>query len=157
VVPERILRIDARGIGLAELLVTLAVLGVTAAVAMPSLITYWRSATLSAGAQELQAVLNSARQLAIRQNTSVCVERTGAHVRFRVGGCGGAAWTGGGTDGNGWMRLANGVEITNSTANVVFSFLGAANPAGTYTVRNPIDAAQTLTVTVAASGRVTIP
>jgi Tfp pilus assembly protein FimT len=128
-----------------------------AAVMMPSLLSYWRASTLNSGAQELQALLNSARQLAIRQNTSICVERSGTRVRYRLGGCAGAQWTGPGTDANGWIALSNSVQVTNDTANVVFSYLGAANPAGQYTVTNPADTNQSLTVTVAASGRITIP
>lgn len=147
------------GFSLAEMLVTVGILGLAAIVALPSLLSYWRAATLTAGAQELQTVLNSARQLAIRQNTSVCVERSGPRVRFFTNGaCAGGVWVGPGTDGSGWIGLANGVEITASPgAPVVFTYLGAATPAGTYTVRNPTNTAQTLTVTVAASGRVTIP
>jgi Tfp pilus assembly protein FimT len=150
-------RLGQRGIGLAEILVVIAVIGIMAVATMPSLVTYWQASTLTAGAQELQAVLNSARQLAIRQNNSVCVERSGARVRYRLGGCTGTAFVGAGTDGNGWISLANSVQITNSTANVVFSYLGAASPAGTYTVRNPANTNQTQTVTVTASGRVKIP
>lgn len=153
----RIRRLDGRGFGLAELIVVVAVIGIMIAAAMPSLISYWQASTLTAGAQELQSVLNGARQLAIRQNASVCVERSSTRVRFLVGGCAGTAFTGPGTDANGWIGLANNVQIVNSTANVVFSYLGAANPGGTYTVRNPANTAQTQTVTVTASGRVRIP
>jgi Tfp pilus assembly protein FimT len=138
-------------------LVVTAVIGITAALTLPLLVSYWHASTLTAGAQELQAVLNNARQMAIRQNTSVCIERSSNRVRYLIGSCGGAQWTGPGTDTNGWISLSNGVEVTNSSANVMFSYLGAANPGGTYTVRNPMNTAQTATVTVAASGRVTIP
>lgn len=156
-VRQRIRWLSGRGFSLAELMVVVAVIGVTAAIMAPLLVTYWNASTLTAGAQELQAVLNSARQMAIRQNTNVCVERSGVRVRYLVGGCAGTVWTGAGTDSNGWIRLSNSVEITNSTANVVFGYLGAANPGGTYTVRNPMNTAQTVTVTVAVSGRITIP
>jgi Tfp pilus assembly protein FimT len=148
--------LNGRGFGLAETLVVVAVIGITTAVAMPSLLTYWQAATLTAGAQELQSILSSARQLAIRQNTTVCVERSGSLIRYRVGSCGGTQWVGAGTDTNGWMGLSNGVQITNATASVAFSYLGAANPGGTYTVRNPANTAQTLNVVVTVSGRVKI-
>lgn len=141
---------------MAELLVTIGVLGVTAILALPLLLTYWQASTLEAGARELQAVLNGARQLAIKENTSVCVTSGGTRVQLHVGTCLSPAWTGPGTDNSGWVRLTNGVQVTAATANVTFSYLGAANPAGTYTVTNPADG-RTLTVTVAASGRVTIP
>jgi prepilin-type N-terminal cleavage/methylation domain-containing protein len=148
--------LNCRGFGLAETVVVVAVIGIATAVAMPSLLTYWQAAALTSGAQELQSILSSARQLAIRQNTTVCVERSGSRVRYRVGGCGGAQWVGAGTDNNGWMGLSNGVQITNATASVAFSYLGAANPGGTYTVRNPANTAQTLDVVVTVSGRVRI-
>lgn len=151
-------RLDARGMGLAELMVVIAIIGLMTAASVPFLLSYWRAATLTAGAQEVQTLLNSARHLAIRQNQSVCVTQGGNNqVRFLVGSCAGAAWVGPGTDTNGWLTLANSVEVSAATANVVFTYLGAASTTGQYTVRNPVDAAQTLTVTVAASGRVTIP
>jgi hypothetical protein len=65
-------------------------------------------------------------------------------------------WTGPGTDGNGWFALQNNVNVSSATANVAFNYLGTAITAGTYTVQNPVDNS-TMTVTVALSGRVTIP
>ena len=155
-VHERIRGLGARGVGLAELLVVVAILGLLTAIGVPYLISYWQASTLTAGAQELQTILNGARQLAIRNNTSVCVTRNTTGIQYFTGGCAGTVWTGAATDANGWITLANGVQITGATANVVFTYLGAASPAGQYTVKNPSNA-QTLTVTVAASGRVTIP
>lgn len=157
-VRQRIRWIDAHGISIAELMVVLAVIGLFSLATTPFLLSYWRAATLTSGAQELQTILNSARQLAIRQNQSICVSRgTNNRVRFLVGGCAGTAWIGTGTDANGWLTLANSVEVSATTADVVFTYLGAASTAGQYTVRNPVNTAQALTVTVAASGRVTIP
>jgi hypothetical protein len=128
-----------------------------AALSMSTLAGFWRAATLSAGARDLRVVLNGARHLAIRQNTDVCVEHAARAVRLRLGGCAGPVWSGPRTDGNGWLKLANDVEVTAANARVTFSFLGAASPAGTYVVRNPRAPEQTLTVTIAASGRISIP
>ena len=144
------------GFSLAELLVLVAVVGVITTVSMPSFITYWRSATVKAGAQELRTVLNQGRQLALSQNTTVCVNRNGNKVQFLTGGCAGTVWTGSGTDGNGWFALGNRVAVSAATANVVFNDLGAATTAGTFTVKNPVDQS-TMTVTVALSGRITVP
>jgi len=138
-----------RGVGLAELLVVVAILGLLAALGVPYLVSYWQASTLTAGAQELQTILNGARQLAIRNNTSVCVKRNSTGMQYLTNGCAGVVWTGAGTD--------NAVTITAGPApDVVFTYLGAATPGGQYTVKAPSNA-QTLTVTVAGSGRVTIP
>lgn len=142
------------GFSLPELIVTVAVVGILTAISVPYFVSYWRAATLRAGAQELATALNSARQLAISRNTSVCVTNDGTRVQYLVGGCAGAAWIGPGTDGAGWISLANGVRVTGSTANASFTYLGAANGA-TYTVQNPQDG-KTLSVVVAVSGRVNI-
>lgn len=158
-VPDRIRRIGPGGFSFVELMVAVAVIGIMTALAIPFMVSYWRAATLKAGAQELVTVLNGARQIAIKDNTSVCVEQSGTQVRYHSGsgGCGSTTnlWIGPGTDANGWITLANSVQVTATTANVVFAYLGNATTAGAYTVRNPVDS-QTLTVTVATSGRVTI-
>jgi prepilin-type N-terminal cleavage/methylation domain-containing protein len=148
---------DNRGFTLAELLVLVAVIGIITAVSAPALVTYWRSATLKAGARELAATLNMGRSVAVSQNTSVCVKQSANKVQFVkdvTGAClGGTVWTGPGTDGGGWFRLQNSVRVI-SNPQVVFNYLGAATTAGTYTVQNPVNNA-TMSVTVSLSGRVT--
>jgi Tfp pilus assembly protein FimT len=139
-----------------ELLVLLAIIGILSGMSAAAFLTYWHAATIKGGAQELKTLLNQARQLAITQNTQVCVNRAGNNVQFLTGGCGGTVWTGPGTDGNGWFTLQNGVQVSSTTANVVFDYMGAGTIPGTYTVQNPVDNS-TMTVTVALSGRVTIP
>lgn len=148
-------RIASRGFSLTELMVAVAVIGIVAALSAPYFISYWRSATVRAGAEELATLLNGARQLAIARNTSVCVAKDPTRVRYLLGSCAGAAWTGAGTDANGYLALSNQVQVSAASANVVFNYLGAASPGGTYTVRNPSDGG-TLSVIVAASGRISI-
>ena len=131
-----------------------AIIGIIMAVSTPLFLSYWRASTLKAGAEELSAILNGARQLAIKENTSVCVTNDGTSVQYHVGTCVAAAWTGVGTDGSGNMRLANNVTVSGGT-NVVFTYLGAASTPGTYTVTNPADG-QTMSVIVASTGRVRI-
>jgi Tfp pilus assembly protein FimT len=139
-----------------ELVVVVAIVGLIMAVSTPVFLSYWRTSTLRAGAEELSAVLNNARQLAIKENTTVCVRRQGStRVRFHTPTCGGAAWTGVGTEANGDIRLANNVTVSADTADVIFTYLGAAAPGGTYTVRNPVDG-RTMSVIVASTGRVRI-
>lgn len=152
--PSRRLWLDSRGFSLTEILIVVGVIGIIAAVSTPAFLSYWRSATLRGGSQELATILNRGRSVAITQNTTVCVSQNANRVRFLTGGCGGTVWTGAGTDGGGWFTLQNSVNVTTNPQ-VVFNHLGAATTAGAYTVQNPVDNA-TLTVTVALSGRITI-
>ncbi len=145
----------AAGFSLIELVVVVAVIAIVTAVGAPLFISYLQSATLTAGTQELASIMNRGRQVAISQNTTVCVTLVGNQVRFLTGGCGGVVWTGPGTDGNGFFTLANNVQVSAATANVVFNELGAATTAGVYTVRNPLNG-RTMRVTVAFTGRVTV-
>ena len=163
-VPERVRCIVAasRGFTMTELAVVVAVLGVIAALSVPTLWTYLRTATLRAGAEEAVTVLNGARQLAIRMNTTVCVSNDGTRAQYRVGGCGAAAWTGVGTDANGQIRLANRLQVSG-TNHLCFNYLGAGTttPApctanGTLTITNPAGGA-TLNVVMATTGRLRIP
>ena len=133
-----------------ELTVVVAVLGVIAALSIPSLWTYLRTATLRAGAEEAVTVLNGARQLAIRMNTTVCVSNDGTRAQYRVGGCGAAAWTGVGTDTNGHIRLANGLQVSGPN-HLCFNYLGAGT-----TTPAPCTANGTLTITTAAAGAATL-
>jgi len=149
-------RIGSAGFSLVELLVLVGVIAVITSVSAPAFVAYWRSATLLGGARELTTIINRGRQVAISQNTTVCVKQGGStQVQFLTGGCAGTVWTGPGTDANGWFTLQNNVQVSSATANVVFNYMGAATTAGIYTVRNPINSG-TMTVTVALSGRVTI-
>lgn len=152
---RRLKRIGGLGFSLVEILVVVAVIGIVMVLGLPFFISYWQSATLKAGAQELVSVLNTGRQLAIKQNTSVCVkQQNGTEVQYVVGSCTGTVWIGSGTDANGWIKLQNSIQVTNNPQ-VIFTYLGAATPAGTYTVTNPVNAG-TLSVIVAASGRISI-
>jgi prepilin-type N-terminal cleavage/methylation domain-containing protein len=163
VVSQRLRRIvaDVRGFTLTELVVVVAVIGVITAVGVPALWTYFRSAALRGGAAEAVTVLNSARQLAIRLNTTVCVTNNGTIAQFHVATCGAAAWTGPGTDGSGNIALANNLTLSG-TNNLCFNYLGAgtAMPApcianGTLTVTNPVGGS-TMNVVMATTGRVRI-
>src|SRR2546425_1173846 len=152
----RIRRMNARGFTLAELMVVVACIGILAVLAAPTLISYVQTAALRAGTRELATAINLGRQLAISRNTTVCMEVTGTNIRLRTGGCAGTIWTGPGTDGSGVIRVSDpGTLRISTTANVVFTNLGAASTVGTYTVTNPVDN-KTRTVVVAASGRVNV-
>jgi type IV pilus assembly protein PilA len=147
-------RLSERGFGLAELIVVVAVIGLLAALAVPSFLTYWQSSALSAGAAEMASVLNRGRQLAIAQNTNVCVQVSGTSVLYRTVSCAGAIWTGSGTNSAGLISLSNGLQL-NGGAGAIFTNAGGANPGATYTVTDP-RTTRTRSVVVSATGRVTV-
>lgn len=151
----------SRGFTMVELTAVLAIVGIISAISMPSLWTYLRTATLRAGAEEAVAVLDAARQLAIRMSTTVCVRNDGTRMRYHVGGCGAAPWSGIGTDVSGNIQLANELRI-GGTNNLCFNDLGAGTatpapcaPNGTLTVTSPAGGA-TLHVIMATTGRLRI-
>jgi Tfp pilus assembly protein FimT len=139
--------------------ITLAVMGIVASIGYPYFSGFLKAAKVKAGAQELATIVNGARQLAIARNTLVCIVLDSNKAKYMVGtsaACsGGTAYTGAGTRSDGTIPLQNTMQISASTANVVFTNLGAASTAGTFTVRDP-QTNKTLSVVVAASGRVTI-
>lgn len=148
---------SARGFTLVEIMVVLAIAGVLATLVAPALTSYARTATLQAAARQLATSINLGRQVAISRNTTVCVEvAPPASIRLRTGGCSGAIWAGPGTDGAGAIKISDASALQiSTTANVVFTGLGAASPAGTYTLTNPASNG-TRTVVVAATGRVSV-
>jgi len=148
---------NARGFALPEVLVVVTIVGVLATLVAPTLVRYARTAALQAAARELATSINLGRQLAISRNTTVCVEvASPTNIRLRTGGCGGAAWTGPGTDGTGAIKIADsGALRLSAAAPVVFTSHGAATPAGSYTLTHAADNA-TRTVVVAATGRVSV-
>ena len=148
---------NARGFTLAEIIVVLAITGTLATLVTPALSSYARTAALQAAARELATSINLGRQVAISRNTTVCVEVASlTNIRLRTGGCGGAIWTGPGTDGSGAIKISDSSTLQiSTTANVVFTNLGAASPAGIYTLTNPVNNG-TRTVVVAATGRVSV-
>jgi Tfp pilus assembly protein FimT len=136
------------------MLAVFGILAVVTAASVPSMMSYWRGATLRAAAEELAAALNNGRQLAISRAQRVCVQVTNNQYRYLLNGCAGTVWTGPDTDVNGYFSMANNVGVTTN-ANPVFDYLGAANPGATLTVTNPPGGA-TLTVAVSVAGRVRI-
>jgi Tfp pilus assembly protein FimT len=143
------------GYNIMELALVLGIVGVLTALATPLFLSYYQASRVRVGAEEVAAFLNQGRQLGIRQNAGVCVHITSTALQYRLGSsCAGAAWVGPGTDANGNVKVPQGVTLT-TTADPIFSYLGAANPGATITVTNT-RTGQALSVTVAASGRVSI-
>src|SRR5437867_13022366 len=111
----------------------LAVAGLLAVLVAPTLLSYARTSALQAVARELATAINLGRQIAITQNTTVCVEAGGTNIRLRRGGCGGPGWTGPGTGAVGATRMSEpGAFLVRTARNVVFSDLRTASPAGAY-------------------------
>lgn len=157
-VSQRIRRLDRGGWSLLELLVVVAVIGIMAAIAIPFFATYWRSAAVRAGAQEMRTALLQAKQLAITRRQNICVQPVAVPFpgyQFRQNTCAGAAIVMPGTDGTGTFRLQNNATVGTLAGPPVFTPLGAAAPAGGFQVTGP--AGNFLTINVSAAGRITTP
>ena len=140
------------GFSLPELIVFLAVVGILSTMSTPFFLNYYRTAQVRGAASDIAAYLNQGRQLALQRNANVCVHITASAMHYHLGGCGGAAWLGPGTDGAGNIPAPDNITLS-TTADPVFNYLGAATPAATYTVSR---GTTSLTVTVSASGRVLV-
>lgn len=142
------------GFSATELIVVCGILGVLAAVSVPFFLRYYQSAALKAATEEVAAFLNQGRQVAIKENQPVCVRSASAALHLHLASCAGTTWVGPGTDSAGNLKLPTGFTLASS-ADPIFTYLGAAAPAATYTVTNTRNGS-TLRVTVAGSGRITI-
>jgi prepilin-type N-terminal cleavage/methylation domain-containing protein len=146
------------GFSAPELIVVIAVIGLLFTMTIPFFLRYYRAAAVKSASQQVVALLNQARGLAIAQNSTsgVCVHLPSTtQIQFVQAGCGGTVWIGPGTDDAGHFNLPQGFTMGPAT-DVVFDYLGAA-PAGavTYTVTNASTGA-TLKVSIAISGQIKI-
>jgi len=132
----------------------LAIIGILAVLATPLFITYYQAARLRVAAEEVAAFINHGRQLGIKENVGVCVHITATAMHYHIGSCAGTTWIGPGSDAAGNVKVPVGVTLS-TTADPLFSYLGAASPAATYTVTST-QTGSTLRVFVSTSGRVTI-
>jgi prepilin-type N-terminal cleavage/methylation domain-containing protein len=154
-------RTSEAGYSLAEMALVVAIIGIVAALATPSFLTYYQASRLRVAAEEVAAFINQGRQLGIRENAGVCVHISSAAVQYYLGSVvssgactGGTAWVGPGTDAAGNMKASESVGLAKDT-DFAFNYLGAANNGATITVTNLKDG-QALLVCVALSGRVRI-
>ena len=144
------------GFSLVELTVVLAITAIVTVVATPMLLSYWDSWSLQAGARELASAINLGRQLAIATRSPICVDLNGTNLRFRVGGCAGEVWKGSVTDASGSIRISDPTTVAiSSNGRLVFTTLGAATPAATYTLRH-VRTQASRAVVVAGSGRISV-
>lgn len=141
------------GFQLVELVIIVAIIGLLVAISVPFLVSYMQASQLKASAETVAAWLNQGRQLAIRSNQTVCADIDGAGMHYHLLNCTGTVWVGAGTTSTGYVPFPAGVTMSvTSPAN--FNYLGAASPAATYTITH---AGRTITVSVAATGRISIP
>lgn len=155
--PSSRTRRPQQGFTLAELVILIAVIGILSVMAVPAFLRYYQAATLKSGAQQFATLINQARELAIKENGKFCVKMSSPTqmVYTRVN-CTGTAWVGPGTDAAGNINLPPGITAAVLVANPIFDYVGsAATQPGGFTLTNTQTSA-TLTVSVPASGRVTI-
>jgi len=153
--PSRGRRRSQAGYSFVELVITIGIILIATTFAMPSFLSYYRSARVRSGAQTLSAYLNEGRQMAIKTNSPVCVSYTTSTIQFRQSTCGGTTLYVSGLNSAASIRMPDNISLT-STASAIFGNLGNATTGATYTVTDTVSN-RTLTVTVAASGRITIP
>lgn len=144
------------GFSVPELVVVMAVIGVLFLVMIPFFLNYYQAAAARADVQQIITLLNQARELAVKQNDSVCVTfPTGSQMALLMGGCGGTPWVGAGTDSAGTINLPPGFTVSPLDP-VTFNYLGAASAASGYTMTNTATGG-TMTISIALTGRVTSP
>ena len=141
------------GLSLLELIVTCAILGIVTVLAVPWMLSASRAFNASRGANEIRAALNQARAVAITTRRNICFQSVAGGYSFRLDTCAGAAWVGLDTTSTGTFRPASTVTLTGG--NPIFTAFGTASQTAVITVTSATGTSRT--VTVLASGRVTIP
>lgn len=147
---------NPRGFTLIELILVAAVIGILALMSGPLFVSFLKSQQLKGAAEQVRTLLNQARQLAIAGNTSytVVVETANKRLRFCTDGATCAAanvWKGPGTDGDGYIKLDDAIDVVSTSTNSTFNYLGAATAAGTIKVKKE---SACMDVIVSASGRI---
>ena len=125
---RRFASISCAGYSVTELVVVCAVIGLLAVMTIPFFVTYYQAAAARAGSQQVVALLNQARGLAVKENDSICVQLSSAtQMRMRLAGCGGAIWVGPGTDAGGMMTLPQGFTLAQNEFLYALIFLAKSD------------------------------
>lgn len=144
------------GYSLAELVVVVALIGILSIIMIPFFLSYYQAAAARADVQQVMTLLNQAREVAIKQNDTVCVTfPSSTRIKFLLSTCAGTAWVGAGTDAAGNINMPAGFTLSPLNT-VTFNYLGAAGAATTYTLTNSTTGG-TRTISIALNGRVTSP
>jgi Tfp pilus assembly protein FimT len=146
---------DAGGYTFAELLAVVTVVGVLALIGVPAVLGYLQTTSVREAARELQAGLNRARATAIMTHRNICVALSGTTgYQMLQDSCAGTALTPDDAP-SGVFTLGNNMTLGNAGNAPVFTPFGTASPGAVFTVQEPGGASGT--VTVAVSGRVSVP
>jgi prepilin-type N-terminal cleavage/methylation domain-containing protein len=146
----------SRGFTLVELIITVAMLSILTTLALPSFLSYLRTAEVQGAAREAQAILAHARQEAIKQNCSVVATRSTGGFTFSRLNCGlpNGVYSLAGMSAGNIFRTSGAVTITGP-ASVQFNSLGSVLAPATFTLTST-KYSTTMRVFVEASGRTTI-
>jgi type IV fimbrial biogenesis protein FimT len=144
-----------KGFTLAEVLVTIGILGIMAAISIPSYISWLPRHRLQTSARQIYDDLNLAKMEAVRRNTNICITFSTANNNYRVFVD---------PDSNGVyasppdtilkdnVALENSVKISNTTT-IAFNNRGMAASIGNVNVTNPTG---TMRISVITTGNISI-
>ena len=153
------------GFTLMELMVTIAIIAILSAIAIPNFIAWIPKFKLGGGCRDVLAILQKTRVQAVKDNTSyVLMFNTGneSYTAFLDDGGGDPANSGNGVLDAGervlvQKTLANGIDITATTLPgdlVVFDTQGVASTAGSITLTDNSGNARQILLELAGSSRI---
>jgi type IV fimbrial biogenesis protein FimT len=130
---------DKKGFTLVEIAVTLSILGIMAAMSIPTYISWLPKHRLQISARQIYDDLNLAKMEAVKRNTDVCITFSSANNNYTVF----VDTNGDGIQNDGSttilknnIALENGVSINNA-ATIGFNNRGMAYNTGNVNVTNP--------------------
>lgn len=155
----------ASGFTLMELMVTIAIIAILSAIAIPNIIAWVPKFKIGGAARDVLAILQKTRVQAVKENTNfVLMFDTGnaRYTAFRDDGAGTPANSGNGVlDGGEAVivqnTLANGVDISATTLPgdlVAFDTQGIASTAGTITLTDNSGNVRQISLELAGSSRI---